>query len=92
MVNLGANGCTVLVIFLTGNIHASLRTALGEKLLLGVIMEEDIKVAYDLLGGLPVVLAVFLEALLLMDMFQALGPVTRILVQVPIHGTCNRSL
>jgi len=51
MVNLGANGCTVLVIFFTGSIHTGLRTALGEKLLLGVIMEEDIKVALDLLGG-----------------------------------------
>jgi len=51
MVNLGANGCAVLVIFLTGIIHTGLRTTLGEKLLLGVMMEEDIKVALDLLGG-----------------------------------------
>jgi len=37
-------------------------------------MEEDIKVAFDLLGGQPVDLVVFLEALLPIDMFLVLGP------------------
>jgi len=74
MVNLWANGCTVLVIFLTGNIHTSLRTTLGEKLLLGVIMEEDIDVAFDLLGGRPVDLAILLKALLLVHVFLVLSP------------------
>jgi len=74
MVNLRANGCAVLVVFLTGNIHTSLRTALGEKLLLGVIMEEDIKVALDLLGGRPIDLAVLLKTFLLVHMFFILMP------------------
>jgi hypothetical protein len=74
VVNLWANGCAVLVIFLTGNIHTSLRTTLCEKLLLGVIMEEDIKVTLDLLGGRPVDLAVLLKALLLVHMFFIFSP------------------
>jgi len=74
MVNLRANGCAVLVVFLTGDIHTSLRTALGEKLLLGVIMEEDIKVALDLLGGRPIDLAVLLKTFLLVHMFFIFSP------------------
>jgi len=51
VVNLRANSRTVLVICLTCLVHASLRSTLGEKLLLRIIMEEDIKVAFNLLGG-----------------------------------------
>jgi hypothetical protein len=51
VVNLRANSCAVLVICLTCHVHAILRTTLREKLLLGIIMEEDIKVAFNLLGG-----------------------------------------
>jgi hypothetical protein len=74
MVNLWADGCAVLVVCLTGNIHTGLRTTLGQKLLLGVIMEQDIDVAFDLFGGRPVDLAVLLQALLLVHVNLILTP------------------
>jgi hypothetical protein len=74
VVNLRANSRAVLVICLTCHVDAILRTTLGEKLLLGVIMEEDIKVAFNLLGGRPIDLTVLLQALLLMHMFSVLVP------------------
>jgi len=50
MVNLKADGVTVLVIFLTSLIDALLGATLAEELLLGVIMEEDVNIALNLLG------------------------------------------
>jgi hypothetical protein len=49
MVNLEADGVAVLVICFASIIDASLTAALGEELFLGVVMEEDVNVAFDLL-------------------------------------------
>jgi hypothetical protein len=51
VVNLWANGSTVLVVVLSSNIYAVLRATFTNQLLLSVIMEEDIDIAFDLLGG-----------------------------------------
>jgi hypothetical protein len=51
MVNLKADGVAVLVVCLAGVTDASLTTALGEELFLGVIMEENVNVAFDFLGS-----------------------------------------
>jgi hypothetical protein len=74
VVNLWADGCAVLVVCLAGIVDAGLRSTLGQKLLLGVIVEEDIDVAFDLLGGRPVNLAVLLQALLLVHVNLILTP------------------
>jgi hypothetical protein len=74
MVDLEADGVAVLVIFLTGLIDASLRATLGEELLLRVIMEEDVNIAFNLLGRRPIDLAVLLQALLLKDELLVPGP------------------
>jgi hypothetical protein len=74
MVDLEADGVAVLVIFLTGLIDASLRATLGEELLLCVIMEEDVNIAFNLLGRRPIDLAVLLQALLFEDEFLVPGP------------------
>jgi hypothetical protein len=50
IVNLETDGVAVLVVGLTSLIDARLTAALGEKLLLGVVVEEDIDIAFDLLG------------------------------------------
>jgi hypothetical protein len=50
MVNLEADGVTVLVIFLTGRVDAVSRTTLSEELFLRVVMQEDVNIAFDLLG------------------------------------------
>jgi hypothetical protein len=73
-VDLQADGVAVLVVSLASLIDASLATTLGEELLLGVIVEEDINVALNFLGGRPVNLAVLLQALLLEDEFLVPGP------------------
>jgi len=49
MVNLKADGVAVLVVCFTGLIDASLTAALGEELFLGVVVEENVNVAFDLL-------------------------------------------
>jgi hypothetical protein len=74
MVNLNADGVAVLVVFFTGLVDAGLRTTLGEELLLCVIMEEDVDIAFNLLGRRPIDLAVLLQALLLKDEFLIPGP------------------
>jgi len=74
VVNLEADGVAVLVVCFASFIDASLATALGEKLLLGVIVEEDVNVALDFLGGRPIDLAVLLQALLLEDELLIPGP------------------
>jgi len=67
VVDMGANRVTMLVICLTGNIHALCSATLGEKFLLGVVMQEDVDEAFDFLGCRPIDLAVLLKALLLLD-------------------------
>jgi hypothetical protein len=57
----------MLVICLTGNIHALCSATLGEKFLLGVLVQEDVNKAFNLLGCRPINLAVLLKALLLLD-------------------------
>jgi hypothetical protein len=49
MVNLEADGVAVLVVCFTSLIDASLTAALGEELFLGVVVEENVNVAFDLL-------------------------------------------
>jgi len=49
MVNLEADGVAVLVVCFASLIDASLTAALGEELFLGVVMEENVNVAFDLL-------------------------------------------
>jgi hypothetical protein len=78
VVNLKADGVAVLVICFASVIDASLATTLGEKLLLGVVVEEDVDIALDFLGGRPIDLAVLLQALLLED---------ELLVPRPAAGT-----
>jgi len=67
VVDMGANCVTMLVICLTGNIHALCSATLGEKFLLGVLVQEDVNEAFNLLGCRPIDLAVLLKALLLLD-------------------------
>jgi hypothetical protein len=78
VVNLEADGVAVLVVCFASFIDASLATALGEKLLLCVIVEEDVNIALDFLGGRPIDLAVLLQALLLED---------ELLISDPAAGT-----
>jgi hypothetical protein len=60
MVNLSANSVTMLVVFLSGNIDTVLGSTLCHKFILGVLVQEDVNVAFDLLGRRPVNLAVLL--------------------------------
>jgi hypothetical protein len=78
VVDLEADGVAVLVVCFASFIDASLATALGEKLLLCVIVEEDVNIALDFLGGRPIDLAVLLQALLLED---------ELLISDPAAGT-----
>jgi hypothetical protein len=59
----------MLVVFLSSNIHAVLAATLVEQLFLAVVMEEDINVAFNLLGGRPINLAIVFSALLLTNNF-----------------------
>jgi hypothetical protein len=74
VVDLKADCVAVLVIFLTGLIDASLAAALGQKLLLRVVVEEDVNIAFDLLGCRPIDLAILLQAFLLEDELLIPGP------------------
>jgi len=74
MVDLKTDGVAVLVVFLAGLIDAGLTAALGEQFLLGVIMEEDVDIAFDLLGRRPIDLAILLQTLLLEDELLIPGP------------------
>lgn len=67
MVNLEADGVTMLVILLSGNIDAFFSATLGEKFFLGVVVQENVNIAFDFLGCRPINLAVLLEALGLLD-------------------------
>jgi hypothetical protein len=51
VVNLLANGATMVVVLRAGLVDAILGSTLGEEFFLGVVMEEDVHVAFDLLGG-----------------------------------------
>jgi len=74
VVDMGANRVTMLVICLTGNIHALCSATLGEKFLLGVLVQEDVDEAFDFLGCRPIDLAVLLKALLLLDELRVSTP------------------
>merc|ERR1719284_1612055 len=63
MVNFWANLGAMLVVLLTGHIDAILSSTLCQKLFLGVLMKEDVQVAFNLLGCRPIDLAVLLLAL-----------------------------
>jgi len=67
VVDMSANCVTMLVICLAGNIHALFISTLGEKFILGVLVQEDVNKAFNLLGCRPIDLAVLLKALLLLD-------------------------
>jgi hypothetical protein len=64
----------MLVILRASIIDAGLTSTLGEELLLRVVVEQYINVALDLLGGRPIDLAVFLQALLLNHKLLVLHP------------------
>lgn len=61
MVNLKADGVAVLVILLPGNIDAGLRSTLGQKFFLGVLVQENVNIALNFLGCRPINLAVLLK-------------------------------
>jgi hypothetical protein len=73
-IDLWADGCAMLVVLFTGIIDASLRSTLCEELLLGVVVEEHINVAFNLLGGRPIDLAIFLQTLLFLHKILVLHP------------------
>jgi len=50
VVNLLANSATVVVVLSAGLVDAILGSTLGEEFFLGVVMEEDVHIAFDLLG------------------------------------------
>jgi len=88
IINLEADGVAVLVVGLTSLIDARLTAALGEKLLLGVVVEEDVDIAFDLLGCRPINLAILLQALLLKDMPLILGRAVRIAILILDVADC----
>lgn len=63
MVRINADGGTALVSLLPGNIDTVLCATIFQQLLLGVVVEEDIKVTFNLLGGRPIDLSVLLQTL-----------------------------
>jgi hypothetical protein len=63
VINLWTNLGAILVILLTCFANAVIRATLCEEFFLGVVMEQDINVAFNLLGGRPVDLAVLLQTL-----------------------------
>jgi len=63
VINFRANRGAVLIVLLTGNVDAIFCSTLCQKLLLGVLMQEDVQIALDLLGGGPINLAILLLAL-----------------------------
>jgi len=67
MVDLDADGVTMLVILLSGNIDALFSATLGEKFFLGVLVQKNVNIAFDFLGCRPINLAILLKALLLLD-------------------------
>jgi hypothetical protein len=73
-IDLWTDGCAMLVVLFTGIIDASLRSTLCEELLLGVVVEEHINVAFNLFGGRPIDLAIFLQALLFLHKILVLHP------------------
>jgi len=74
VVDLEADCVAVLVIFLAGLVDAFLTAALGQELLLCVVVEEDVDIAFDLLGCRPIDLAILLQAFLLEDELLIPGP------------------
>lgn len=50
MVNLKADGVAMLVILLPGYIDACFRSTLGQKFFLGVLVQEDVNIAFNFLG------------------------------------------
>jgi hypothetical protein len=85
MVNVLANGGAMLVGALPCNIHTILRSTFIQQLLLGVVVEEDIEVAFDLLGGRPIDLAVLLLTL-------KVGHIDFILSLTTIVALCETTL
>jgi hypothetical protein len=51
VINLLANSATMVVVLCAGLVDAILGSTLGKEFFLGVVMEEDIHVAFDLLGS-----------------------------------------
>jgi hypothetical protein len=78
MVNLRANCGTMLVIFFPGYIDTVISATFGQKFILSVIMEENIDIAFNLLSGRPVNLAVLLKALLFSHQFLVPFPTLQI--------------
>jgi hypothetical protein len=88
VVDMGANGVAMLVICLAGNIYAVSSATLGEKLILGVLVQEDVNEAFNLLGCRPIDLAVLLKALLLLDDLPVSIPAA-ILALLKFNGACS---
>ena len=57
----------MLVILLSGNIDAVFGATLAEEIMFGVVVQENVNIAFDFLGCRPINLAVLFEALLLLD-------------------------
>jgi hypothetical protein len=57
----------MLVVVLSSNIHAFLSSTFRKKLFFRVVMEEHVHIAFNLLRGRPIDLAILLSALLLAD-------------------------
>jgi hypothetical protein len=77
VVNLFANLATLGVVLLARLVDAILISALADEFFLGIIMEEDIHVAFDLLGGRPIDLAVLLQTILRPHLILVLIPAHR---------------
>jgi len=73
-VNFWTDGCAMFVVLFTCLVDAFIRATLGKKLLLGVVMEQHVNVAFNLFGGRPINLAVLLQALLLLHFGFVLKP------------------
>jgi len=92
-VYLSANLGAMLIVFLSSNVDAVLSAALGQELLFCVFMKEDIQIAFNLLCGRPINLAVLLLALKRGHTFLIPGPASIPAVRVVwttecvIHGT-----
>jgi hypothetical protein len=63
MVGVNTDGRAALVSLLPGNIDTVLCATVFQQLLLGVVVEEDIKITFNLLGGRPIYLTVLLQTL-----------------------------
>jgi hypothetical protein len=74
MINVLTDPCACVVVLLSLFVYAIVTVTVLCEILLGVIMEQDPNVTFDLLGGRPIDLAVLLQALLVLHNFLILFP------------------